>query len=147
MSTASLLLPGLGGLEKFQDLLLPLSVEARRASGLRQQGRSATAKAWGVLTTESKCREQHGTQHGLNRSSRGGIFPPSKGLEAAIKEPEALSVDRAEKVETGPHSTRSWGNQHSAQALLEKNHPNSLAEHKKQWGNATQYTDRPSSRP
>lgn len=73
--TASLLLPGLRGLEKFQHLLLPLSVEARRASGFRQQARWGTAKAREALTTESKCREQRGTQHGLNRSSRGRNVP------------------------------------------------------------------------
>lgn len=43
----------------------------------------------------------------------GGMFPPSEGLEAAIKEPKGLSVDRAEEVERHPRSARPWGNQQS----------------------------------
>lgn len=66
------------------------------------------------------------------------MFPPSESLEAAIKEPKGLSVDRAEEVERHPRSARPWGTSR-AQLLLGKNHPNTPTGHKKQWGNATRH--------
>lgn len=75
------LAPRVLGAWRDPNLLLPLRVEARKASGCWRQDHWATAKAWEALTTESRCGGPRGTRRrALNCSSREGISPPSRGF-------------------------------------------------------------------